>query len=165
MSKLFFLVTCLRLIISIIEKPKAETKTKTGKAKVTKLYSDKAKIEIKARKELIAQREMVSECGSIQDFLKVAWPAKEYTKISNPVETAGASAKSQIGIAERVRNKKTISTFLMFLSSSLIKLRINTARHKIATKRVGKEPAPAPFETCNKKSIKIIKNQSPQVKI
>lgn len=55
----------------------ADKNTKTGKARVIKLNFAKAKIDNKALSELMAQRVIISEYGSIQDFRIVASPAKE----------------------------------------------------------------------------------------
>ena len=63
--------------MSITAKDVADKNTNTGKARVIKLNFAKAKIESKALKELIAQRVIISEYGSIQDFLIVASPARE----------------------------------------------------------------------------------------
>ena len=55
----------------------APKKTAIGKARVTKLNFDKAKIESNALKAFMAHKDKVSEYGSTQDFLIVPSPANE----------------------------------------------------------------------------------------
>lgn len=143
----------------------AVKRTNTGKARVVKLYFDKASIANIDLIALILHRIVVSECGSSHDLRIVASPAKEYTINNSRVDVFGALARSQIGIVKRVIIKKIISIFFIFLLFSLNRLSTDTTKHKIATTNVDTEPQPAPLDICSENKIKIISAHNPQVNI
>lgn len=160
----FFNFKIFLLKINIEEINSAPKKTEAGKARVTKLNFDKAKIESNPLKAFMLHKDIVSECGSTQDFLIVPSPANEYTMINSIVEIVGDFVKSQIGIVSKVIKRKTISINFIFLSFSFIKLKIKTVTQSNETKRVGNAPLLAPADNCNKNKIKTIRDQRPQVK-